>query len=253
MSRGLAGVVLAAGAGTRLRPLTLLRPKPLCPVADVPLVDRAIARLSPYVEDVAVNVHHHRVSMERHLARRTHLSVEEPQALGTAGALGHLREWVAGRDVLVTNADAYLSGTLEPLVRDWDHASPRLLVMHVGAPADFGEERYVGACLLPWRHVERLEPVPSGLYEVMWRDCATRRDISFARHDGTAIDCGTPRDYLMANLHASGGRSVVGAGAEVHGELVRSVVWPGCVVEPGERLVEQIRADDGLTVDATLG
>ncbi|MGN6693052.1 MAG: sugar phosphate nucleotidyltransferase, partial [Aquihabitans sp.] len=45
----LAGVVLAAGAGTRLRPLTIERPKALCPVADVPLVDLALDRLRPLV------------------------------------------------------------------------------------------------------------------------------------------------------------------------------------------------------------
>ena len=39
-------------------------------------------------------------------------------------------------------------------------------------------------------------------------------------------DCGTPADYLCANLAASGGESVVGDGATVDGELVRSVVWP---------------------------
>jgi hypothetical protein len=67
---------------------------------------------------------------------------------------------------------------------------------------------------------------------------------------GPYFDCGTPADYLAANLEASGGRSVVGAGARVDGELVRSVVWPGGVVHRGERLVESIRVGETLTVDA---
>ncbi|MDP9418291.1 MAG: nucleotidyl transferase, partial [Actinomycetota bacterium] len=108
----------------------------------------------------------------------------------------------------------------------------------------------VGACLLPWRLVARLGPVPSGLYEVMWREEWARGDLELVATGGAAIDCGTPRDYLRANLHASGGVSVVGAGGVVEGEIERSVVWPGCRVERGERLVEQIRADGGLTVDA---
>ncbi|OWY62614.1 hypothetical protein B7486_57495, partial [cyanobacterium TDX16] len=54
----LAGLVLAAGAGQRLRPLTRLRPKPLCPVAHVPLVDLGLDRVAPHVGEVAVNVHH---------------------------------------------------------------------------------------------------------------------------------------------------------------------------------------------------
>jgi MurNAc alpha-1-phosphate uridylyltransferase len=41
---------------------------------------------------------------------------------------------------------------------------------------------------------------------------------------------------------------VVGAGAEVHGTLERSVVWPGGVVRPGEHLVDAVRVGDWLTV-----
>jgi hypothetical protein len=47
----LAGVALAAGLGTRLRPLTYLRPKALCPVGGVPLVDLALDRLSACLVD----------------------------------------------------------------------------------------------------------------------------------------------------------------------------------------------------------
>jgi MurNAc alpha-1-phosphate uridylyltransferase len=58
------------------------------------------------------------------------------------------------------------------------------------------------------------------------------------------IDCGTPADYLAANLHASGGRNVIGEGATVLGRLERSVVWDGAWVGPEESLSEVIRAGD---------
>src|SRR5436190_16800082 len=93
----LAAVVLAAGAGTRLRPLTRLRPKALCPVDNVPLVDLAVGRARTVTSAVAVNAHHGRALMEAHLPRRVHLSIEAPEALGTARALGQLRDWMAGR------------------------------------------------------------------------------------------------------------------------------------------------------------
>ena len=75
---GVVGIVLAAGAGTRLRPLTLERPKALCPVGDVPLVDLAVDRVAPFVGAVAVNVHHGRDQLEPHLFARgdVHVSVE---------------------------------------------------------------------------------------------------------------------------------------------------------------------------------
>ena len=114
-------MLLAAGRGERLRPLTDTRPKALLPVDGVPLVDLAIERLRPHVAEVAVNAHYLHDQLERHLAGRdVHVSVEQPVALGTAGALGALRDWIAGRDVLVTNADAWYGdqpGLVSPA--DW--------------------------------------------------------------------------------------------------------------------------------------
>jgi NDP-sugar pyrophosphorylase family protein len=260
-SSGLAGVVLAAGLGTRLRPLTELRPKALCPVGGMPLVDHALARVTPYTgagrDHLAVNAHHHAAQLAEHLAERVHLSVEQPEELGTAGALGALRGWIDGRDVLVTNADAWLRGELGLFVDGWDRSGCRLLGVEVGRRADFGTMRYVGACLLPWSMVRRLSDEPSGLYEVMWRRAERESRLEVVAFEGTSIDCGTPADYLAANLDAAGGgslvhpdavvpgsveRSVVGQGAVVEGRVDRCVVWDGAWVEAGEHLVEVIRA-----------
>ena len=256
-----AGVALAAGSGTRLRPLTSLRPKALCPVGNVELLDHALDRLRPHTgggaSHLAVNAHHLASRIVDHVGGRAHLAVESPEVLGTAGALGNLRPWLDGRDVLVTNADAYLPAGIGDLVTGWDRQRCRLLVVPVDGGGDFVAAgtavRYVGACLLPWHLVRRLEPVPSGLYEVLWRaeDAAGR--LEFVRAGGIAIDCGTPVDYLRANLHASGGQPVVGPGAVIEGHLDRCVVWSGAYVGPRERLADCIRAgtrDQPLTVSA---
>src|SRR5581483_10806569 len=66
--RAVKGIVLAAGAGTRLRPLTELLPKALCPVGNRPLLDFALDRLRTVTDEVAVNVHAHRAQMETFLA-----------------------------------------------------------------------------------------------------------------------------------------------------------------------------------------
>jgi NDP-sugar pyrophosphorylase family protein len=241
----IAGVVLAAGAGTRLRPLTDVRPKALCPVGNVPLVDLAVARVSAVASDLAVNVHHGRAAMERHLDGRVHLSIEEPVALGTAGALGALRDWLDGRPALVVNADAWTAGGLEPLVEGWDGERVRLLL--AGDDRLRTSSRVVGS-LMPWAAVEPLEAVPTGLYEVCWAPWAARDALEVVTFEAPFVDCGTARDYLTANLAWSDGESVVGAGAEVRGEIVRSVVWPGASVRAGERLVDAIRATDRVTV-----
>ncbi len=272
--RGLAGVVLAAGSGTRLRPLTLLRPKPLCPVGGVPLLDRALACVEPHTGQgpaaLAVNAHHLAAQVVEHLGSRAHVSVEEPHALGTAGALGALRSWLDGRDVLLVNGDSYLAGgagtqpvpaggLLDGLLDGWDGSASRLLVQPArSGTADFadvaGGWRYLGACLLTAEAVARLRPEPTGLYEVLWAAEHAEGRLQLSHFAGTAIDCGTPREYLAANLHSSRGEPVVGAGADVQGRLTRSVVWDGAWVGLDEHLVDSVRAGsraEPVTVDAS--
>lgn len=220
-------------------------------MGNVELVDLALARLDGLCTGIAVNVHAGRHQMERHLAERpVHLSVEEPAPLGTAGALGLLRDWIGGRPVLVTNADAWHRNDLAVLVDGWDGSRLRLLAVHDPARGDFGPWRYAGAALMPWPEIDRLEPVPSGIYEVSWRAAEAEGRLEVVAGDGPFFDCGTPSGYLAANLAASGGTSVIGAGAVVEGEVIRSVVWPGGVVAAGERLVESIRVGWDLTVPA---
>ncbi|MGE3620280.1 MAG: NDP-sugar synthase [Acidimicrobiia bacterium] len=241
-------VVLAAGAGTRLRPLTDRRPKPLCPVGGTPLVDLALARARTAVPEghVAVNVHHGRGPIEAHLAGSgVEVSVEEREALGTAGALGRLRDWIAGADVLVLNADTWAPGPLGDFVRGGDGQRIRLLL----AGSDrFEPTSRVVAALMPWAEVAPLRAEPSGLYEVSWRAAAAAGRIEVVRHDGPFVDCGTPARYLAANLAAAGGASVVDPGARCEGRVERSVVWPGASVHRAEHLVDAVRADGGLTV-----
>lgn len=245
MTDGVAGVVLAAGAGTRLRPLSLLRPKALCPVGNVPLVDLAIDRVRTVAGEVAVNVHHGRDAMLEYLGERVHVSLEEREALGTAGALGHLRGWLAGRSAVVVNADAWCPGSLAPLLDGWDGERVRLLLVgdDVLTPTSA-----VAAAVVPWAAIAPLAPTPTGLYELVWREAQAAGELEVVRHDGPFVDCGTPRQYLEANLTSSGGANVVAADAVVDGDLDRCVVWPGARVHAPESLRCAIRPATGITI-----
>src|SRR5262245_58912464 len=105
-------VVLAAGLGTRLRPLSDLLPKALVPVGNVPLLDRALQRLSAAglsgPRRVAVNAHHMAEKIAGLAGDRAHVSYEA-RPLASAGALGLLKPWIDHRPVLVLNADVYVS------------------------------------------------------------------------------------------------------------------------------------------------
>lgn len=227
-----------------MRPITRFRPKALCPVGNVAMVDRALSNLEPVTADAIVNVHHGRSEMEEHLAGRAEISIEEKQALGTAGGLAHGREIIAGRAALVVNADAYSEVDLRAVVDDWD--GERVRVCTVGGGLEPTSQ--VVASILPWAEIARLAPEPSGLYEVCWRPAFEAGRCDVVGYSGVFVDCGTPADYLAANLAASGGGSVIGEGAVVEGTLERSVVWPGARVAESEHLVDAVRVDERTTV-----
>ncbi|MDQ4149689.1 MAG: NTP transferase domain-containing protein [Actinomycetota bacterium] len=243
-------VVLSAGFGKRLRPITDFYPKALVPVANRPLLDWALERAQRVANDVAVNVHAGRDAMIAHLrARRVHVSIEEPEALGTAGALGALKGWLGGEGCLVLNVDAFCPDPLDRLVAGWSGESVRLLVTYDHARPDFEDMwRFAGASLLPARWIEKLEARPAGLYEVCWRRELAEGSLELVPSTSIFIDCGAPGDLLAANLTASGGQSVIAADAVVEGSVHQSLVLPGGRVGPAEQLVRAIRLPSGETL-----
>jgi hypothetical protein len=270
---GVCAVVLAAGEGRRLRPLTEILPKALCPVGNVALLDHALRRIAGLgLTAVAVNASYLAEQVVAHVGHRAHLSVEPDGPLGTAGGIGRLRDWIAGRGVLVGNADAYLADPhREPgkdvaaLLDGWSGDTVRMLTLPLlpGTTGGFSGRRFAGFSLLPWRYVRDLRPEPSDLVRLVWRPAEAAGELELIGYDGTYIDTGTPADYLRANLHAAGpggltdptatvtgtaAGSVIGAGATVAGRVTRCVVWPGATVAAGEALVGAIRATDGTTV-----
>ena len=202
----LAGLVLAAGRGERLRPLTDATPKPLLEIGGRTLLDLALDRIAQVIalgpETVAVNAHWLAEQVVAAVGERAHVSVEEPVALGTAGAVGQLRDWLDGRDVLITNADAWYDGAVDVrgFVAGWDGERPRLLVVADSDRPDFeGKWRFAGMSLLPGAMAQRLEPVPSGLYELVW----SRTPVDLVPTDVTFIDCGTAEDLARARALAA--------------------------------------------------
>lgn len=108
--RGVKGLVLAAGLGTRLRPLTLKWPKPLLPFAGTHALELALWRLAKAeVQDVAVNAHYLpdqiKAAVERAPFGQTLKIAIEPEILGTGGVYNPLRTWIGLDDLVVINGD----------------------------------------------------------------------------------------------------------------------------------------------------
>ncbi len=125
MSAPRKAVVLAAGLGMRLRPLTQGCPKPLMPVWGVPLLERALRLLEGWgVEEVAVNLHWQAERVRAFLAgRQGGAAVREsyePEILGTGGALRPLRGFLGEEPFWVLNADIAAVVEAGPLLRAFE-------------------------------------------------------------------------------------------------------------------------------------
>ncbi|MCL1921253.1 MAG: sugar phosphate nucleotidyltransferase [Kiritimatiellaeota bacterium] len=114
-------LLLAAGHGVRLRPLTLERPKPLMPLWGTPLLERALRLLESWgVEEISVNTNWRPEVVSvwlggRKGSARVRVS-HEPKILGTGGALRPLRRFFKDEPFWVMNADIAASLEAEPLV-----------------------------------------------------------------------------------------------------------------------------------------
>lgn len=201
----LAALVLAAGRGERLRPLTDEMPKPLLRIGETTLLDAALARVASVVDvspgTVTVNAHWLAEQVVAHVGGRVHVSIEQPVALGTAGAVGAIHDWLGDRDLLVANSDCWWAP--EPdivgFVDGWDGNRPRLLVVADEQRPDFdGRWRFAGVSLLPNRIAAILPPEPSGLYELVWRDAL----VDLVPTEALFIDCGTYDDLARARASA---------------------------------------------------
>jgi mannose-1-phosphate guanylyltransferase/MurNAc alpha-1-phosphate uridylyltransferase len=87
-------------------------------VGGVPLVDLALDRVRTVTDDIAVNARYGVEAIADHVGDRAFVSDERryPEELGTAGAIGALREWLDGRAAVVVNGDTWTDVDLAPLV-----------------------------------------------------------------------------------------------------------------------------------------
>ena len=106
-------MILAAGLGTRLRPLTYVMPKPVVPVLNVPLVTRIGGHLASHgFTDVVANLSYLPEQVKAVLGDGAELGIrvtysEEPEPLGTAGGVGKVRDFLSETDsFLIISGDA---------------------------------------------------------------------------------------------------------------------------------------------------
>ncbi len=127
-------MVLSAGMGTRMRPLTDTRPKPLVEVDGKALIDHVLDRLEAVgVDEAVVNVHHHADALEAHLALRTapprlHISDERGGLLETGGGTKKALHFFHGGPFFAINSDTiWIEGVRPNLLRLAENFDPETM------------------------------------------------------------------------------------------------------------------------------
>jgi MurNAc alpha-1-phosphate uridylyltransferase len=212
-------MLFAAGLGTRLRPLTLNKPKPLIEVGGKALIDHALD-LADGVGRIVVNLHYLPGQIRSHLAGRQQIvfSDESETILETGGGLKHALPLLAADPVFTLNTDAIWAGPnpLDRLAAAWDPTTMDALLLliprerasgHAGA-GDFhlGTDGrvtrgpgliYSGAQILSTGRVAATGDAVFSLNRI-WDEMAAGGRLYGTVFDGNWCDVGRPESIALA-------------------------------------------------------
>jgi len=271
-------VVIAAGEGTRMRPLTATRPKPLLPVAGKTLLEWALDACEEYVDGYVVVVGYGsdlvRDAIGSEYAERPVEYVEQEEQLGTAHAVEQVREHVDER-FLVLNADVVIDPALVRKLTDVPGSA--MAVKPVDDPRNYGVvelegDRVTGVVEKPtdpptdlanlgiyvfepdvFPTIEATERSERGEYEItesLQRYIDGGGRVSAVEYDGLWLDVGRPWELLDANellLDDLEGRvdGTVEDGATLDGPVV---VEDGARVRSGSYIEGPVLVQSGADV-----
>jgi NDP-sugar pyrophosphorylase family protein len=233
-------MILAAGLGTRLRPLTNTIPKPLLPIAGTPLIVWNLLLLRRHgFQDVVINLHHLGPMIEQALGDGSRYGLRiiysrEPVILGTGGGIKQAEQHFSGESVLVLNGDTLVDLDLEAVCafHQQRHAMATLVLRKdpeavrwglVEMDSDNRIVRIIGRGhtyqpptqprMFAGIHVLRtrlLRDVPKGVASTIIDTyiAAIERGETVLGYDydGYWSDIGTPERYAQAEHDASAGR-----------------------------------------------
>ncbi len=202
-------IVLAAGMGTRLRPLTATIPKPLMPVWGEPMLARIVGLLRSWgVDDIQVNSCYLGDKIEAWCASNGCGISRESEILGTGGALNPLREWIGNEPFYLVNADIVVEGI------DNNPFPPDVFARReVGAEA-------IGACIVAANGPQTLEVEPESRFVTNWKS-------DDAGVPGTFTYCGIAllKPEILQYIKGDGFSSIIEAyeKAMMEGRFIRAI------------------------------
>ena len=280
-------VVMAGGEGSRLRPLTSRRPKPLAPVAGKPVMEHIVDLLRRHgITDIIATLHYLADEIESYFGDGSAFGVSmryvvEDTPLGTAGAVGLAAELLGDETFLVVSGDALTDLDVTALVADHRRSGSvaTITLQRTSNPLDFGvvivdeHQRITRFVEKPsWGEIFS-DTINTGIYvleaEVL-RAMERGKAYDFSRdvfprllHEGKRLsgfvatdywsDIGNLQQYLQANYDALAGRVRL----EIPGREIEPGIWigEGCHIDPNARLVAPLVLGPSVIVeaDATVG
>ncbi|HUF47730.1 MAG TPA: sugar phosphate nucleotidyltransferase [Vicinamibacterales bacterium] len=266
MSRLPSPLVLAAGLGTRLDPLTRIVAKAAVPLAGQTLIERALGWLvREGATDVVVNLHHRPETIAAVLGDGTHLGVRvryswEPGILGSAGGPRHALPLLDGDAILIVNAEPLVDCAVAPLVaaHEASGADVTLAVVPHPAPDVFsglavddggvvraivpkgraaGTWHFVGVQIAAARVFAPLpDDTPAETMNGIYGELIAAGRVRAHPVDGPVIHVGTPAEYLDAAIalgRTAASDTVIEPGVRdvsPSARLRRTVVWAGASI-----------------------
>ncbi len=225
-------MLLAAGLGTRLRPLTLEIPKPLLPLNGTTLIDHQLRYLAKNnITNVAINLHHLGEKIRDHVGDGARFGLEiyyseEPQILGTGGGIKKAARFFGRSPFVVLNADTLIAADISALVKTHFSSGAQATMAVKGlfdgsgfTPIDVDERGfikgfgsgsyfYTGLQILSPDMFDALPPadtpaclIQDGYVKLMERGGR----IKAFEYDGYFNDLGTPERYEAAKTAISEG------------------------------------------------
>jgi len=245
--------LLAAGFGTRLRPLTLVRPKPLLPVCGIPMLDYALAHVRAHGhEKVIVNAHYlwEQVAVWAD-QNGVMLQVELPIVLGTGGGLRAALDQL-GESVVIVNADILSDVDLTALVEAMPADGASMALRASADAGDIGpvEANEAGRIVRITSVVPSDEGVPgthfTGVHAMSkaavaripndgeqcvvrtaYKEMVPEGVVGQTVHRGSWVDVGRPDSYLDANMAVLDGRVPTPIDPWTRGERGPGGSWVG--------------------------
>ncbi len=237
----LRALVLTAGFGLRLRPLTLFLPKALLPVCGVPVAGHTLASLARSgCEAAALNLHHEAAAIPKVFGKRyQNLPITyslEPKILGTFGALFPLKTFLAEADLIIlVNGDSLCSWPLQKMIRQHlNSGAEATMLLHrrspsvlLGGPVGVGSKGnvvqlrdapaidevtkrhlFIGAHILSPHLLDRVRESPGDIVAELYIPLlAEGGQIRGVVTSQKWHDLGTPSRYLAACLDWIGSRN----------------------------------------------